>query len=398
MVAIVCITNSGVFKTLGLGRIFEMVQDKKRVAVIITEYWDISHADVIITKMLEGFMLDGRPYTSTLDIVSMYVDQFPDNDMSREMASKHDIPIHDTIRGALLCGSQSFDLDGIILIGEHGEYPENEIGQILYPRRRFFEESVDVMLEFNKVIPVYSDKGYAVIKEDALWIYEQVKRHHIPFMSSSVVPFAPRQPIHTPFPNGAPLHKMFGFAYGSLERYTYHTLEMLQSIAENRAGGEQGIKKVRAFKDQDAIEKPFTDEWSKCYRSLGGFLNLENVDTFPQRLQDPVFFEVEYVDGLKAGILFIDSVTGVETGTQGFTSAYQVLEQENPICLAFHLQGSKPYIHFGRLVLEIEKFIHTSRAPYPVERSLLTTGGLDACMQALHKGEEVYTPHLHVVY
>src|SRR5699024_6188008 len=133
--------------------------------------------------------------------------------------------------------------------------------------RRCCEESLHVNLEYNNVVPVYSDKGYAVIAADVLWIYEQVKRHHILFMSSSVVPFAPRQPIHTPFPVVAPLHKMFGFAYGSLERYTYHTLEMLQSIAENRAGGEQGIKKVRAFKDQAAIEKPFTDEWSKCYRS-----------------------------------------------------------------------------------------------------------------------------------
>jgi hypothetical protein len=41
---------------------------KKRLAVIITEYWDISHADVIITKMMEGFVMDGRKYTSTIEI------------------------------------------------------------------------------------------------------------------------------------------------------------------------------------------------------------------------------------------------------------------------------------------------------------------------------------------
>lgn len=80
---------------------------------------------------------------------------------------------------------------------------------------------------------------------------------------SSSVAFARRQPIHTPFPNGAPLHKMFSFAYGLLERYTYHALEMLQSIAENRAGGEMGIQSVHAFKNDKAVEKALSSEWRK---------------------------------------------------------------------------------------------------------------------------------------
>lgn len=374
-----------------------MAKQKKRVAVVITEYWDISHADVIITKMLDGFRMDGRKYESSLDIVSMYVDKFPDNDMSRDMAAKHNVPMYDTVRETLLNGGSAFDLDGIIIIGEHGDYPENEIGQILYPRRELFEECLNVMLEFNKIVPVYSDKGFAIVKEDILWMYEQIKEHNIPFMSSSVVPFARRQPIQTPFLNGAPLYKMFGFAYGALERYTYHTLEMMQSVAENRAYGETGIKSVKAYRDQEALDMLLSDEWGDIYRKVGGFINLQNVETFPFKLKDPVFFDVKYVDGLKAGIFFVDPKSD-DPEVNTFASAYQVYEHEEPIPIEFWLQPKKPHIHFGRLVLEIEKFIHTSRPPYPVERSLLTTGGLDACIRSHHEGKEIETPYLQVSY
>lgn len=374
-----------------------MADRKKRVAAVVTEYWEISHADVILTKMLEGFTMDGRRYSSTLSIASMYVDAFPDNDMSRAMAEKHNFPIYGTIREALLCGGNSFDLDGIIIIGEHGNYPENELGQTLYPRRRMFEECLNVMLEFNRIVPVYTDKGFAVVQEDIEWMYETVKRHQIPFMSSSVVPFARRLPVQTPFPNGAPLHKMFGFAYGALERYTYHTLEMMQSVAENRACGETGIRAVRAYRDDKALEALFSERWGRIYRKLGGFVNLTDIDAFPHQLKDPILFEIEYVDGLLGGILFVDPRSR-DPEVNVFASAYQVYEHEEPVCLEFWLQPGKPYIHFGRLVLEIEKFIHTGRPPFPVERSLLTTGSLDACMRSLHEGKEIETPSLRVSY
>src|SRR5690606_29695112 len=139
--------------------------------------------------MLEGFSINGLDYTSSLEIVSMYVDQFPENDISRGLAEKHGIPMFDSIEDALLCGTSQFDLDGILLIGEHGDYPRNEMDQILYPRRLFFERCLQIMLEHNRIVPVFSDKGFAVTLDDILWVYEQVEKYCIPFMSSSSIPF-----------------------------------------------------------------------------------------------------------------------------------------------------------------------------------------------------------------
>jgi hypothetical protein len=370
---------------------------KKRVAVIITEYWDISHADVIITKMMEGFVMDGRKYTSTIVIVAMYVDQFPPHDISRELTSKHCIPLYNSIRKTLLNGKDTFDMDGIIIIGEHGDYPLNEYNQQLYPRRKFFEECLNVMLEFDRIVPVFSDKGFAIVQEDIEWMYKQIKKHQIPFMSSSSVPFVKRLPFHEPFANGAPLCKMFGFAYGSLERYTYHTLEMMQSIAENRACGESGIRSVQALQGREAVEHIFTEKWATIYRKLAGYLNVSDIEKFPRTLQEPVLFQFDYVDGLQSGILFVDSLVK-NPEIQTFASAYQVKPDEEAICLEFPLQNQKPYAHAGRFVLEVEKFIHTKRTSFPVERSLLTTGALDACMRSLHYGQTIATPYLEVVY
>jgi len=365
----------------------------KKVAVIVTEYWDISHADVLLTKMFEGFVLNGRPYRSTIDIVSMYIDQFPVNDMGKDMAAKHRVPLFGSIRETLLRGGDTFDVEGVIIVGELGDYPCNEIGQTLYPRRAFFEECLQVMLAYDRIVPVFTDKGFAIVREDIEWVYDQVKRHHIPFMSSSVVPYCPRHPVSIGIPNGAPIRKMFGFAYSGVERYTYHALEMMQSIAENRAYGETGIESVRAFRDTEAIERLLSDEWRTMYRALGGFANLRDVESLPYRLSEPVLCEVDYVDGLKAGVLF------GEPEARLFASAFQVSAEESPVCVEFRLQNQKPNSHWGYLVLEIEKFIHTSRPPHPVERSLLTTGALDAFMRSLHNGgKEIKTPYLRVSY
>jgi hypothetical protein len=388
-------------------------KQRKRVAAIITEYWEISHADVILTKIIEGFTMDGRKYISSIEIVTMYVDKFPENDMSRSISLKHNIPIYGSIREALLNGGNTFDLDGIIIIGEHGDYPINEYGQILYPRRRFFEECLNVMLEFDRIVPVYSDKAFAIEKDDIEWVYNQIKKHEIPFFSSSVLPYARQFPGVLAPPDGAPIYKVFTFemwggyqpvhpavdypAYRVFEHgvdfANYHRLEMIQSIVEKRAYGESGVKSVRAFEGENAVKKTMGQTWYELYKSLGMFINLADVDTFPYTLERPVFFEVEYVDGLMLGIL----CTYREIKENAV--AYQTHEGSVPYCTEYITTPSrKPYIYFGRLVLLIERFIHTSRPPFPVERSLITAGTSDAMMKALKLKKEIETPYLHVRY
>src|SRR4051794_29375048 len=111
----------------------EGVDRRPTVAAVVTEYRPRSHADVIVGKLWTGYLLDGVPKVSRLRVASMYVDQFPENDLARAASARHGAPIYPTIEQALTLGGPTLAVDGVLLIGEHGDYPENEIGQKMYP-------------------------------------------------------------------------------------------------------------------------------------------------------------------------------------------------------------------------------------------------------------------------
>ena len=61
---------------------------KLPVAAVITQYFKFSHADVLVGKILNGWRQAGGPGPD-LELVSMYVDQFSEKDLSRGLAKKH---------------------------------------------------------------------------------------------------------------------------------------------------------------------------------------------------------------------------------------------------------------------------------------------------------------------
>jgi hypothetical protein len=60
---------------------------------------------------------------------------------------------------------------------------------------------------------------------------------------------------------------------------------------------------------------------------------------------------------------------------------------------------SGPFAHFAYLVSAIGSLVRTGRAPYPVERTLLTTGALDAIMTSKsEKGKRIEPPQPAIKY
>src|SRR5262249_22653734 len=142
---------------------------------------------------LEGYNYDGKE-GPRLRLVSMYVDQFPGNDMSEGLAKKFDFRLCKSIAEALTQGGKNLAVDGVLGIGEHGKYPTNERGQILYPRRRFFEQTADVFARVGRSVPYFNDKHLAATWEDARWMYDRARQLFVPFLAGSSIPVTWRRP------------------------------------------------------------------------------------------------------------------------------------------------------------------------------------------------------------
>ena len=111
---------------------------RPKLAALVTEYRKYSHAQNIVDRFLGGYGWESRWYRPEMDVVSLYVDQFPQSDLSRERVARYPaLKMYPTIAGALTLGGSQLAVDGILMIAEHGQYPNNEKGQTQYPRYQF---------------------------------------------------------------------------------------------------------------------------------------------------------------------------------------------------------------------------------------------------------------------
>ena len=111
----------------------------KRIAVITTIYRYLSHGQHMGDRFLVGYPHNGAWHKPDMKVVSLYVDQKPEGDLSEKRAQEFGFQVYPTIAEALRCGGKKLAVDAVLIIGEHGDYPANEKGQMLYPRYEFFQ-------------------------------------------------------------------------------------------------------------------------------------------------------------------------------------------------------------------------------------------------------------------
>lgn len=360
---------------------------KRRIAAIATTYFKYSHADDIITKFIEGYGVVGRIHLPHCDVVSLYVEQMPETDIGRGMAARYEIPLVGTVAEALMLGGTELAVDGVLLIGEHGEYPINEKGQKLYPRRRLFDEITAVFRSTGSCVPVYNDKHLSYSWPAAWDIVRQSRELGFPMMAGSSVPVAWRRPP-LELRIGATLQEALSVAYKEPEVLGYHGLECLQAFAERRAGGETGVKAVQCLTGDAAWKAADDGRWSQELLETA----VAPVPTKVGRLrdvdQDATVFLIEYTDGLR-GATYISPQHVDE-----FAFAMRVTGRKQPVGTWCNLP--KPQRdHFSFLCNHIEKMFLTGRPSYPVERTLLVTGMLAFLMDSRQEGgRRVETPDL----
>ena len=362
---------------------------RPRVAAIITEYRGYSHADVIVGRFLQGYMLTTtETYWPRTQVVSMYVDQFPESDLSRGMAARYGVQIKPSIEQALTLDTGELAVDGVLIIGEHGDYPHNEKGQHMYPRRRFFEETVDTFKKVGGTAPVFNDKHLGFAWNDAKWMYDQARQMKFPLMAGSSLPTTWRKP-DLELPLESELDAALAIGYGGLEAYGFHALETLQCMIERRRGGESGVRAVTCLEGQAVWDAAAEGKWSRELLAAAVAEVSNKPDEQPEdRCPHPAAYLIEHTDGFRSAVLMLN----------GFTTAFGFACQRRGHAAAdathFWLQEPE-FGHFSYLTHNIEAMYLTGVETYPPERTLLTTGVLDAVMTSRFQGHQrIETPWL----
>ena len=365
----------------------------KSVAAVVTAYEKGLHADVLIGKILEGWKQDGGNGPA-LTLASMYVEQFTDRDLARPLAKKHDVPLFDTIEKAVTVGSDSVPVDGVISIGEHGDYPWNDKGQHLYPRRRFFKEITDTFRKYGRVVPVFSDKHLGPAWEDAKWMYDRAQEFKVPFMAGSSLAVTFRDPEIT-VPMDCDIEAAVGIGYSGLDVYGAHALESFQSLVERRRGAETGVKWLQCLENDAAWKAVDSGLISKeLLQAALAVLGLAPERHAELRLNEhTTLFLFQYHDGLLGAVFMLpDSVAGTSV-------ALKIKGQSRVLATRFEERTQPRHPHFAYLLKGIERMFHTGRPSYPVERTLLTSGILDRALTSrVQKQEKLTTPELAIRY
>ena len=360
------------------------------VAAIVTAYERGLHADVLVGKILEGWEQKGGP-RPLLKLASLYVDQFTDRDMARDMAKKHDVPIFDTIEGAVTVGSTSIPVDGVISIGEHGTYPRNKKGQVLHPRRRFFEEITDAFEKHGSVVPVFNDKHLGPVWKDAKWMYDRARELNVPFMAGTSMTVGYRTP-QIEVPIGCEIEAAVGVGYSGLDIYGSHALDFFQWHAERRRNAEHGVSRVRCLEGAAV--------WKAIDRGLvsqdvfdAALAAVPHADGDVRKQTNVTLFLFHYTDGLTGAVVMLPGYS------RGTSIALKLKDSDRVIATRFDERTEPRYPHFAWLLKGIERMVHTGTPAYPVERTLLSSGILDRALTSRVEGyRELQTPELEINY
>jgi hypothetical protein len=374
----------------------EPPQNRKplRIASINSEYRFRSHAYHIGRRFLDGYDREGFHHQPAHRVVRMFNDKHPDNDLGPSESKQYGFELCDKVADAL-GGRGKLDVDAVLLIIEHGDYPTNDFGQVLYPRHELFMQVVAQFEAAGRSVPVFVDKHLSYDHRKAKEMVDAARRLKFGLLAGSSLPVTWRRP-ELDLPLDAPLKESlvaFGFDRGPSEIYFFHALEVLQCLMERRAGGESGVRRVTMLAGDDVWRAADDGRWS--WELLDACLGRSpscNTGDVRRNVKAPEAILVDYADGTSGAALnLIEQVSD-------FTFAARLEDRDAPVATLFDLPAPPGAKFFDALVWNIEKLFTTGRAPYPVERTLLTSTMLDFACRSRKEKKPLSSEFLNVRY
>jgi len=345
-----------------------------------------------------------------MDLLGLYVDQAGNGDLSHERAQQFPaMKIYPTIAEALTLGGSKLAVDGVVIVGEHGNYPRNEKGQTEYPRWRFFQEVVKVYKDSGRSVPMFNDKHLSWNWDWAKQMYDTSREMGFAYQAGSSLPVTWRIPS-VEMPLGARVREALCVCYGGVDSYDFHGLETIQCMVERRQGYEKGVKWLQAYRGDKFWDALREEVWPRRLMNAAlcrshtltpakpGFTDIFPSDDDMRRLvKNPVAYRYEHEDGLKCTMLLMNGLV------KDFNFAADIEGHRQPFSTQMYLpmpDGRTTLASFfSPLVNNMEKMYLTGKAAYPIERTLLTTGLTAAGVESLYRNQERYaTPHLAIQY
>ena len=386
------------------------MDQRPKIACISTIFHKYSHTQHFVDRFLEGYGWKGRHHRPPMDLVSLYVDQVGEDDLSRDRAERFpQMKIYPTVADALTLGTDTLAVDGVLLIGEHGKYATNEKGQRLYPRYELFKQIVAVYRMAGRSAPIFNDKHLAWNWAWAKEMVDIAQAMGFALMAGSSLPVTWRTPA-LDMPLGAPVVEAVGIGYGGVDSYDFHALEALQCMVERRAGGETGVRWLQAYRGEEFWAAHHAGLWSReLFESAlsrshtltparRGFNHIYPTgDEIRELVKEPIAYQYEHLDGLKSTMILLNGLV------QDFNFAAYLAGQTQPLSTQMYLPMPPARTtlanFFSPQVNHVETLFLTGQSPYPVERTLLTTGLVSAGVDSLFQTQQrIETPHLAISY
>ncbi len=381
---------------------------RKKIAFLGTDVYQHSHAQHFLDRFAMGSAKGGKWSESAVEVASVYIDQFNENDLGKQRLAKYGLKSFGSIEEALTLGGSKLAVDGVVIIAEHGKYPKNDMGQTLYPRYAWFKKCVKVFEDSGRSVPVFNDKHLSTDWDQCVEMVADSKRLKFPFYAGSSLPVTWRLPAFE-LPLNTPLRESACVAYGGVDSYDFHALETAQCVSERRKGGEVGIKSVHAARgeklwalmeapDREVTRQLFVSALSRSHNlpTEGGYPTAPvTYEWAKEKLPNTIGYLIEHRDGFRTAIYM--------TGIRDFNYAGLRADNGQIVGCQMYLpmpgQSATTADFFTPLIRNVEEMIVQGKTAYPIERTLLTSGMVIGGVHSLHQGETRYeTPKMEVVY
>ena len=312
-----------------------------------------------------------------------------------------------TIEDAVTLGTSKLAVDGVVVVAEHGVYPLSKNGIMMRPHYEFFEKITNVYRSSGRSVPYFNDKELSWRWDWSKTMVDVSRELGFPFQSGSSLAVTWRLPS-IEFPLGATVKEALSVGYGGMTSYDFHGLETIQCMVERRKGGESGVEWIQTY-TKDTFWKAYQDGvWSQALVKAAlsrsstlrpadpTFTNIfPTLDQMKAMVPDPVAYQYKHRDGLLSTMILMNGLV------RDFTFAASIDGQSKPFSTQMYLpmpDGRTTLASFfSPLVHNAEEMFLTGRAPYPIERNLLTSGLLIEGVASYKEGKRLETPNLAAV-